>query len=246
MQSIREEYAAHIEQLAAASRRLGELGYVTSHGGNLSYRVADEVVLITPTQVVKRTMRAVDIVVVDRAGNVLSAAEGRRPTGETPMHLHMYDLRPDLNAFVHAHPPILTGFSMSDPSVLARPLLPEPTIEVGPILAIDYAEPVSEALARTFDDAAAASNAWLMRNHGVMIGSSEGIARALDLLEMCEAMAMSAHVAMGAGQVNEISRQEVANLENTIAGRNMPRPGDPREIDSLLDLFEWPEEQGAQ
>ena len=241
MPNIREQYADQIEQLAAASRRLGELGYVTSHGGNLSYRVDEDVVLITPTQVVKRTMRAEDIV-VDMQGEVLSAADGRRPTGETPMHLHMFDLRPDLNAFVHAHPPILTGFSMSDPSVLARPLLPEPTIEVGPLLAIDYAEPVSEALARTFDEAAARSNAWLMRNHGVMLGSSEGVQRALDLLEMCEAMGMSAHVAMAAGRLNEISREEVANLENTIAGRNMPRPGDPREIDTLLDLFDWPED----
>jgi L-fuculose-phosphate aldolase len=243
MPNIRKQYRDEIEQLAAASRRLGELGYVTSHGGNLSYRVAQEVVVITPTQVVKRTMRAEDIVVVDTEGNVLDAAEGRRPTGETPMHMHMFQMRPDLNAFVHAHPPILTGFSMSDPSVLARPLLPEPAIEVGPILALPYAEPVSEALARSFDQAAAGSNAWLMRNHGVMIGSSEGVQRALDLLEMCEAMAMSAHVAMGAGTLNEIPREEVANLENTIASRNMPRPGDPREIDSLLDLFDWPEDQ---
>lgn len=236
----RQHYSEQIVELAAAARRLAELGYVASHGGNLSFRVAPDVVLITPTKVPKRVMKPEDVVLLDAAGRVLSAVDGRRPTGETPMHLRLYAKRPDLNALVHAHPPVLTGFALADDRILARPLLPEPVLEIGPILPVAYAEPISDALAAAFDAVVMRSNAWLMKNHGVTLGSSEGIARAVDFLEMAEAMAQSVAVARSlGGTVCEIPRTEVENLERTLASRRMPRPGSPNCIHSLIDLY-WP------
>lgn len=238
MDPLQKKYEAPIHELVEASRRLGELGYVTSHGGNLSYKVDGETVLITPTKVVKRKMTFADIVIVGANGDVRHAAAGRKPTGETPMHLHLYRLRPDLTGLVHAHPPVLTGFSMVDSDLLEKPLLPEPVIEVGPVVTVPYAEPISDALARQFEAAAHKSNAWLMKNHGVTIGSAEGVGRALDLLEMIEAMAVSVSVAMGLGKpLTVIPKAEVGNLENTMKTRNMPRPGDPRTIRNLQQLY---------
>jgi L-fuculose-phosphate aldolase len=239
MTDLRQQYAAQITELATASRRLAELGFVASHGGNLSLRPVPNLVLITPTKVVKRLMQPEDIVILDASGAVLSAVGGRRPTGETPMHLNLFAKRPDLNALVHAHPPVITGFAMSDGQILSRPLLPEPILELGPILPVAYAEPISDALAQAFDAAVMRSNAWLMLNHGITIGSSEGVARAVDLLEMGEAMAQSVVVARGLGRVNEIPRHEVDNLEKTLAARKMPRPGSPDRIKHLADMY-WP------
>lgn len=240
MHDFQKQYTQQIQDLADAANRMAQLGYVTSHGGNLSYRVEDDVILITPTKVEKRRLTFEDIVAVDMQGNTVFAGEGRKPTGETPIHTRLLRNRPDLNALVHAHPPVLTGFSMSDcKRYLARPLLPEVVIEVGPILDVPYAEPISEELAERFDEVIALSNAWLMLNHGVVVGSSEGIERAADFMQMIEQMAMGVHVAATAGGVTEISRDEVANLEKTLATRNMPRPGDPRTIKSLLELYAW-------
>jgi L-fuculose-phosphate aldolase len=143
MNSYQKKFKDEINELVLAAIRLGELGYVTSHGGNLSYRVEQKVFLITPTKVVKRKMQFDDIVIIDDHGDVLFESPGRMPTGETPMHLALYRFRPDLNALVHAHPPVLTGFSMVDQDLLTRPLLPEPVLEVGPVLTVPYAEPVS-------------------------------------------------------------------------------------------------------
>ena len=243
MSGLRTQYGAQIEELAEAARRLGTLGFVASHGGNLSYRVSEDHILITPTKVVKRKMRPDDIVVVNGEGQLVDALNGRRPTGETPMHVQIFRLRPDLNALVHAHPPILTGFSMVDTDLLQRPLLPEPVLEIGPVILIPYAEPISEALARQFDAHVHRSNAWLMQNHGITLGSSEGVERALELLEMTEAMAMSVHVASTLGPVTAIPKDEVRNMETTLATRNMPRPGDPRRVRDLVHLF-YPSEPG--
>ena len=239
MSNLAEKYSKEMAEVAGAARRLAERNYVASHGGNLSYKVDEGIVLITPTQVEKRVMRPEDIVIVSADGKeTLYAAEGRRPTGETPMHTRLLQKRPDLNAIVHAHPPVLTGFSLIEEEILSRPILPEPALEVGPVRSVPYAEPITDALAEQFDVVLSCSNAWLMRNHGVTIGSSEGITRALGFMDMLEAMATSVATAMSTGRpLTEIAREDVLNLENTLSARNMPRPGDPRVIKSLLDLF---------
>lgn len=244
MSDITTRYADQIDELVDATRRLGELNYVTSHGGNLSYRVSDDIVLITATKRVKRLATADDVVAVGTDGSVLHAAAGRKPTGETPMHLRLYELRPDLHGLVHAHPPVLTGFALTDSEILSRPLLPEPIIEVGPVVSIEYAEPITDTLADLFAEATRFSNAWLMRNHGVTVGSTHGVMRALDLMEMIEAMAISVQTALSiGGPVNEIPRHEVKNLENTLKSRDMAFPGDPRYVSGLTELYFSPQPQ---
>jgi L-fuculose-phosphate aldolase len=237
MKELQDRYRGEIEELVEATRRLGDLGYVTSHGGNLSYRVNQEHILITPTKVVKRHVTFEDIVVISADGEIRYKPEHRKPTGETPMHVRLYKRRPDLRGIVHAHPPYLTGFALAGSDILSRPLLPEPIIEVGPVVTVPYAEPVSEELAQRFDDVVPRSNAWLMRSHGMTIGSTEGVGRALELLEMTEALAASVATAMQVGEVREIPRGEVERLERTLASRNMILPGDPRVIERLSDLY---------
>lgn len=231
-------YQQQIEELAAASRRLGELRFVTSHGGNLSWRVAEDRVLITPTKVVKRTLQAEDICLTDMDGTLIWAAEGRKPTGETPMHLRIFEKRPDAVSIVHAHPPVLTGFSISGSAeLLNRPLLPEPVVEVGPVVLVDYAEPISEDLAEKFDQVLHRSNAFLMKNHGMTVCSWEGVSRALDLMEMLEMEAYSVWVAHSLGRVDSIPEEEVQKMERTLATRSLPLPGDPRHVKRLVDQY---------
>ncbi|WP_343246971.1 hypothetical protein [Diplocloster hominis] len=50
------------------------------------------------------------------------------------------------------HPPILTGFAIVGSHILEKPILPETMIEVGPILNVPYATPLSEKLSEQFDD----------------------------------------------------------------------------------------------
>lgn len=238
MHELQCKYRAEIQELAEVSAKLGRLGYVASHGGNLSAKLDNGMILITPTKVPKEEMVFTDIVIVDANGKTLFAAEGRKPTGETPMHTHIYRLRPDLKSLIHAHPPILTGFSLTDSRILARPILPEPVLELGPILSIPYAEVVSMDLAREFESVVPFSNAWLMKNHGITIGSADTPHRTLGLLQMAEAMADSIRTAMIiTGKVNEISRDEVMKLERVLRKRGLPFPGDPDVVKSLIPSF---------
>ncbi|MDD3153753.1 MAG: class II aldolase/adducin family protein [Victivallaceae bacterium] len=238
MHELQAQYQHEIEQLACVSAQCGHLGFVTSHGGNLSSRTDGNVILITPTKVPKSEIVFEDIVIVDPSGKILYADAKRKPTGETPMHTTLYRKRPDLTGLIHAHPPILTGFAMTSSNLLARPLLPEPILELGAILSVDYAEPVSEALAQSFAPVVYRSNAWLMRNHGITIGSPAGPKRALELLQMAEAMAKSICTAyLIGGAVQEIPESEVRNLEKVLSARDLPFPGGPNGEKSLTGLF---------
>lgn len=237
MDEMQKKFIKEIEEMVETCVRLGDLGYVTSQGGNVSYRVNENTVLITPTQVSKRRITFEDIIILNLNGEVLFAAQGRRPTGETPFHLNIMRKRSDIKGLVHAHPPTLTGFALTDSDILSRPLLPEPVIEVGPVVRVRYEEPISDKLAAAFDNVVDRANAFLMENHGVLVCSSEGAGRALELLEMLEAMAYSVFVASIVGKVNEISTEEVANLEKTIKIRNLRLPGKPGIVKGLSDVY---------
>lgn len=237
MHPMLEKHRLVIEELAETSRRLAELGYVTSHGGNLSVRLEDNLFAITPTKVAKRKITFDDICLVDAAGNVVHAAEGRRPTGEWPFHLRIFKNRPDLKAIVHAHPPILTGFAIAGGDWLERAFLPEPIIEVGPMVLVPYAQPLSDELAEQFDAVIHRSNGFLMENHGVVMCSPEGVERALDFLQMMEAMGISILVAQALGNAKTMTPQAVADMANVLRIRNMVIPADPRHVQSLLELY---------
>lgn len=237
MNKLQETYRAQIEELVAASNRLAQIGFVTSQGGNLSYRVAEDIVLITPTKVAKGSIKFDDICAVNMKGEVLHAKEGRKPTGEWPFHVRIFANRPDVKGIVHAHPPILTGFAIAGGDWLNRPFLPEPAIEVGPMIMVPYAEPLSEELAQRFDAVIQKSNGFLMENHGALMCSVEGVYRALEFLEMMEAMGTSILVAKALGNPKTIPMEDVMNLERVIKTREMPMPGMKGVINSLADCF---------
>ena len=237
MTPFQTKYETQIAELARAANRLAELGFVTSQGGNLSLRADENVVLITPTKVAKLAITFEDICAVDMTGKVLYAKDGRKPTGEWPFHVRIMNNRPDVKGIVHAHPPILTGFAIAGGDWLRMPFLPEPVIEVGPMIMVPYAEPLSEKLAENFDAVIEKSNGFLMENHGAVMISPEGVWRAIEFLEMMEAAGKSILVARMLGNPKPIPAADVKNLENVIRVRNMPMPGLPGVVKSLTDIF---------
>lgn len=235
MKKITEIYKNEIKKLTEACHRCGELGYVTSSGGNLSVRVEENLILITPTKTPKRFMTEEDICAVDLDGNTVYAPDGKKPTGETPFHVRIMRMRPDIKAIVHAHPPVLTGFAIAHTDILAKPVLPEPIIEVGPVLNVEYATPLSDELSENFDKVIKKSNGFLMENHGALICNPNDITEAVEQMQMIEAMAMSLVVAKCMGDIELIPQNYVKELENVIKIRALPLPGFKQS--SLEDIY---------
>lgn len=237
MNILQEKYKKEIEELVAACHRCAELNYVTSSGGNLSVRLNENTMLITPTKTLKRTMRFEDICVIDLDGNILYAAEGKKPTGEWLFHTRIMKKRSDIRAIAHTHPPILTGFAIANDGMMEKPFLPEPIIEVGPILMVPYETPLSEALSRQFDAVIEKSNGFLMENHGALFCSPIGIEDAVELLNMSECMAQSVLVAKLLGNPKTIPDNYVKEMDEVISIRNLKMPGADNRYHSASELY---------
>ena len=237
MNPLQRRFKREIEEMAEVCHAAAERQYTTSHGGNLSWRVAPDAVLITPTKVNKGKIRFDDIVIVGMDKRVRYAAKGRRPTGEVYIHVGIFRKRPDAVSIIHAHPAWITALALSKPELLARAYLPEPTIEVGPVAVTEYAQPLTDELARTFDPAIMRHNAFVMRNHGAVVLSLEGLRRCFELLEMLEMTAKSIAVAEMLGGARPLSRKEIKGLTETMRTRNLRLPGAPGAVKKLTDLF---------
>ncbi|MCU1251261.1 MAG: class aldolase/adducin family protein, partial [Edaphobacter sp.] len=91
------------------SRMLYRLGFMPGASGNLSVRLDDQRLLVTPTGVSKFLLRSADMVIVDLQGRQLDGY--RKVTSEVSMHLAVYRHRDDVTAVIHSHPPIATAFA---------------------------------------------------------------------------------------------------------------------------------------
>lgn len=152
-------------QIVRIGKMLHERGYIAACDGNISVRLDEERVLVTPTAMSKGAMQSADLLIVDREGRKL---KGRREvTSEIGMHLLIYRMRPDVRAVVHAHPKTATGFAAAG-IPLDKPLVCEVVIGLGQIPLAPYGTPGTPELAQTLEPFVPTYDAILMANHGVV------------------------------------------------------------------------------
>ena len=155
-------------------RRLYQRGLIAGPDGNVSVRLGRDVILATPAGMSKVDVTAGDLVEVRLDG---SRRRGRHaPSSELAMHLAAYNVRPDVMAVVHAHPPVATAFTVAGESLMDG-ILPEVILQMGEVPLVPYVEPGTQALADALAPHFAKHNALLMANHGATtLGSSLCIA----------------------------------------------------------------------
>ena len=231
-----EKHSSAVEEFLNVCMWLSDRRFVTSHGGNLAYRVEDNVYIITPTRRYKNILQAEDLVFVNIDGDVLEGS--REPTGEMPMYLNLFQARPDIRSAIHCHPPYTNAFTiMKGINWLMRPVFPELIIEAGPVPVVPYGEPLTQELADNFKPFLQNYNTFLMENHGLTAISPSGLTRLMHIIDMVEVSAISILSALAAGEVKEISRQEVENLANTMKTRQLPMIGAPGANESIVGLY---------
>jgi L-fuculose-phosphate aldolase len=152
-------------ELVRFGRWLSRIGFTPGTSGNLSVRLTADRILATPTGCSKRLMKPEDMVTVDLDGRQLSGS--RKVTSEIGMHLAVYRARPDINAVVHAHPPVATGFACAG-RALDEPLCAEAIMTIGPVPLAPYATTGTDDLAASLVHLIPTHSAILMANHGAV------------------------------------------------------------------------------
>ncbi len=156
-------------ELRAAIIECGRIAYerhlMTANDGNISTRMENGHVLITPSGISKGRLNADDMLIVDLDGNVISSRPDRKPSSETPMHLEVYKNRDDVRAVVHAHPIFATTLTVAG---LKFPVdvLPEVLLTLGDVPITEYATPSSHEDAIVIRPFIKDHNALLLCQHG--------------------------------------------------------------------------------
>jgi L-fuculose-phosphate aldolase len=140
-------------------------GFIKSTAGNLSVKSKKNLILITPSNKRKNSLKTKDIVKTDLNGKKLSGAFN--PSSELKLHLFIYKHRSDVNAVIHTHPVFITSFAAAGVS-LDKIILPEMYLTFGKIPLANYAPPSTNELASSLKKFVLTYNAVILANHGLV------------------------------------------------------------------------------
>lgn len=157
------------DQLVAIMNRIYHNGMTTLSGGNLSIKDDNGDIWITPSGIDKGKLTPKDIMCVQADGTIIGP---HKPSIEYPFHRKIYELRPDFQAIVHAHPPALVSFSIVRQVPDTR-IIPQANRLCGPVGYAPYALPGSEKLGENIANTFAEGyNIIILENHGMAAGGS--------------------------------------------------------------------------
>lgn len=146
------------------ARKMAEAGLVVASAGNVSRRVDDRLIAITPTSVPYDVLQPEEITLVNVfTGEIVDSKLAA--SYELPMHLVIYRARPDIGAIVHTHAPSVTALS-----VVRKPL--PPVIDEmmmyfgGTIEVTDYAFTGTEDVGTNVIHALGDRTGVILANHG--------------------------------------------------------------------------------
>ena len=199
-------YEKEREQLCRICHALFERGLVSGADGNVSMRLPEDAMLITPSGVCKGFLQPEQLLVQGFDGEIREGS--LRSTKEAGMHAALYQGNGKAMAVLHTHAPFATAFA--NLGGLPKDVLVEVPVLLGRPALAGYARPGSQELVRQV--AAHAENpVILMQNHGVIV-TGPSLEEAFAKLDGLENAAKSIAVSLLLGAKARIPAGEADQL----------------------------------
>jgi ribulose-5-phosphate 4-epimerase/fuculose-1-phosphate aldolase len=160
------------EQICLFARSLFERGLSHGSSGNISVRLDNDTLLMTPTDASLGFLDPARLSHVDAGGRYI---DGDKPTKEAPLHLALYETRAASGAVVHLHSTHSVAVSMLpeiDAHAVLPPLTPYYVMRVGDTALIPYHRPGDPAVADAIRGLAGRHAAVLLANHGPVVAGA--------------------------------------------------------------------------
>lgn len=216
--SERQKEPALRDEVVRVCRMMWEKGFVAASDGNVSVRLGKQHLLTTPSGMSKGFLSAADVVQIDMEGQPVGftphGAKPPKPSSEILLHLEVYRQRPDVEAVVHAHPPLAIAFTIAGIS-LTQCVLPEVVINLGSVPTTAYATPSSPEGPVVIRELIRNHDALIIDRHGsVTVGKS-----LFDAYMKLEKVEHLAHVTLAARQLGHVSELPPEEVRKLVAAR---------------------------
>lgn len=199
-------------RLVEGGRLLAEQGFVLGTAGNVSLRLGDGSVLMTPSALAYDAMQPEDIVKLTPQGEVLDAARGRTPTSEKSLHLVCLNTYPEVGAVVHSHTRCASAFALAHATLPCQ--LEEMLLYVGGDVEVaEYHLTGSRALAEEAARHLERRSAVLLANHGLLTIGRD-LPQALHLTALVERCAEISARALQLGTLQPLPLEARQTLES--------------------------------
>ncbi len=217
------------EQICEVGRLIWQRGYIAANDGNLSVRLNENEVLVTPTLVSKGFMKPEDIITIDLQGRKIKGE--KKQSSEIQLHLGIYKNRPDIHGIVHCHPPHAVAFAIARVA-LPKCILPEMEVFIGEIPIAPYANPGTEDFYQSVHPYVQHHTALILTNHGTVTYGKDII----DAYYKTEQVDQYCRVLLLARQIGEWNQMTFDAMEHIFKVKERLGIPDPRLSEDLKTI----------
>lgn len=190
-------------------RRLYRQGLTTTSGGNISFRITDDIVIITPSATDKGRMKWKEVGIMNLLGENLTP--DLKPSIEFALHLGIYKKNSNVSAIVHAHPVFATSFTATKCNINTD-LTAEARAICGSPRFVPYALMGTQELADIVSQDAAEADVMLLENHGILT-TGPTLLSAFDKIEVLENAAKMSLIVEITGKKRILSTPRLREIE---------------------------------
>ena len=199
------------DAIVKVGRSIFDRGLTPGSSGNISVRLGDGRLLMTPTNACLGDLDPARLSLLDSEGRYLS---GDRPTKESFLHRCMYCERGNDRAVIHLHSIHAVAVSVLadvNPDDVLPPLTAYYVMRIGTLPLVGYYRPGDDRLALAVQAKAAEHHAVLLANHGPVV-SGKSLHDAQYAMEELEETARL-HLLLGDRRVRPLTAEQVAELK---------------------------------
>lgn len=199
-----------IDEILEVCRLLHQRNLLAAADGNVSYRLADDYILITSTGKAKAFIEAEDLAVINLEGKII---EGQ-PSAERLMHLAVYRACPTAKAVVHAHPPNAVAWTIAKPELKELPneCMSELILATGKVPIVPYARPTTNTMGENLKPFLPECKCMILARHGAL-SWGESIQEAYYGMERMEHSAEILRLAATLGTLSSLPAEEIKVLK---------------------------------
>ena len=177
-----KKFKTERKEVARFMRRLYLQGLTSTSGGNISLRITEDLIAITPSATDKGRMKWKEVGILNILGENLTP--DLKPSIESGMHLAIYKRKPEIKAIVHAHPVCASSFTAMKAEIETN-LTAEACAILGTPVVVPYALMGTADLANAAADYIEKSDILLLENHGILTAGAN-LLQAFDKTEVLE------------------------------------------------------------